>query len=250
MVTMQKVRNSRGTESGGPRHSPREGKEARGRGEGRGSDAAEDGRFRPRRAPAAPHLSRSRDARVRDEGGRRGERGLRPPARGRLHRPRRDPALALPELKEVQDKVRSDLVEERALESAKGAAADVKTRAAASRPGQGGGRARARPQGDPRARRPRPAPGRPGNERCSWRTLAFALPEKTLSDPVRVPAGYAILRVLEKKAFDPAAFAKQKALDRGLAARAEEERALPGLHERGPRALHASSASPRPSNAW
>ncbi len=40
---------------------------------------------------------------------------------------------------------------------------------------------------------------------------AFTLPERTLSDPVRTPAGYAVLRVLEKKAFDPAAFEGQKA---------------------------------------
>ena len=40
---------------------------------------------------------------------------------------------------------------------------------------------------------------------------AFTLPEKTLSEPVRTPAGYAVLRVLEKKAFDPAAFEGQKA---------------------------------------
>ena len=37
-----------------------------------------------------------------------------------------------------------------------------------------------------------------------------ALPEKTLSDPIRVPGGWAIIRVLEKKAFDPAAFEKDK----------------------------------------
>jgi hypothetical protein len=40
---------------------------------------------------------------------------------------------------------------------------------------------------------------------------AFALPEKALSEPVRTPGGYAVLRVLEKKPFDPAAFEGQKA---------------------------------------
>jgi parvulin-like peptidyl-prolyl isomerase len=40
---------------------------------------------------------------------------------------------------------------------------------------------------------------------------AYALPEKTLSDPLPVPGGMAIIRVLEKKAFDPAAFEKEKA---------------------------------------
>ena len=39
---------------------------------------------------------------------------------------------------------------------------------------------------------------------------AFSLPEKSLSGPVRTPAGFAILRVLERKAMDPVAFAQQK----------------------------------------
>src|SRR5262249_7319192 len=40
---------------------------------------------------------------------------------------------------------------------------------------------------------------------------AYALPEKTLSEPVRAAGGYAIIRGLEKKPFDPTAFAKEKA---------------------------------------
>jgi hypothetical protein len=40
---------------------------------------------------------------------------------------------------------------------------------------------------------------------------AFSLPEKTLSEPVRAPSGYAVLRVLEKKPFDKAELEKQKA---------------------------------------
>ena len=39
---------------------------------------------------------------------------------------------------------------------------------------------------------------------------AFSLPEKALSEPVRAPAGYAVIRVLEKKPFDQAEFEKQK----------------------------------------
>ena len=39
---------------------------------------------------------------------------------------------------------------------------------------------------------------------------AFSLPEKATSDPVRTAAGWAVLRVLEKKPFDPAELAKQK----------------------------------------
>ena len=40
---------------------------------------------------------------------------------------------------------------------------------------------------------------------------AFSLPEKTLSEPVPAGGGYAVLRVLEKKAFDPQAFEREKA---------------------------------------
>jgi len=40
---------------------------------------------------------------------------------------------------------------------------------------------------------------------------AFSVPEKALSGPVRTSAGYAVLRVLERKAFEPAAFSAQKA---------------------------------------
>src|SRR5439155_28263 len=39
---------------------------------------------------------------------------------------------------------------------------------------------------------------------------AYSLPEKTLSEPVRAAGGYAVIRVLEKKPFDPAAFEKEK----------------------------------------
>ena len=40
--------------------------------------------------------------------------------------------------------------------------------------------------------------------------VAFSLPEKTLSEPVRAASGWAVLRVLERKGFDPAELAKQK----------------------------------------
>jgi hypothetical protein len=39
---------------------------------------------------------------------------------------------------------------------------------------------------------------------------AFSLPEGTLSEPVRTSAGYAVLRVLEKKPFDAAELERQK----------------------------------------
>ena len=40
---------------------------------------------------------------------------------------------------------------------------------------------------------------------------AFSLPEKTLSEPVRAPSGWAVLRVLEKKPFDAKELEQQKA---------------------------------------
>ena len=40
--------------------------------------------------------------------------------------------------------------------------------------------------------------------------VAFSIPEKTLSEPVRTSSGWTVLRVLEKKTFDPAELARQK----------------------------------------
>jgi peptidyl-prolyl cis-trans isomerase D len=114
-----------------------------------------------------------------------------------------------PELKEVQDKVRADLKRARALEKAKATAIDLQARAekdglekaAASlsllrkeTPGLVG---RGQPMGDL------------GTSAALDRE-AYALPEKVLSDPIPVSGGLAVLRVLEKKPFDPAAFEKEK----------------------------------------
>jgi peptidyl-prolyl cis-trans isomerase D len=116
----------------------------------------------------------------------------------------------LPELAEARDKVKAALVEEKAMEKARARAADL--------------RARAEREGLEKAasalgavRKETPAlvgRGQPLGDLGAGLELertAFTLPEKTLSDPVRTPAGYAVLRVLEKKAFDPAAFEGQKA---------------------------------------
>ena len=115
----------------------------------------------------------------------------------------------VPELKDVQARVRADLVEEKALARARALAAQVRAKAerdgldkAASALGL--------------VRKETPAPvgrGQPLAELGSSAALeetAYALPEKTLSDPVRAAGGYAIIRVLEKKPFDPAAFEKEK----------------------------------------
>jgi peptidyl-prolyl cis-trans isomerase D len=115
----------------------------------------------------------------------------------------------IPELKEVQARVRADLVEEKALARARELAGQV--------------RARAEKEGLDKAaaalglvRKETPAlvgRGQPLAELGSTAALeaaAYSLPEKTLSEPVRAAGGYAVIRVLEKKPFDPAAFEKEK----------------------------------------
>jgi parvulin-like peptidyl-prolyl isomerase len=116
----------------------------------------------------------------------------------------------VPELKEVQEKVKADIVEEKALAQAATLAQDLVARArkadldkaaAAMRlvrketPGLVG---RGQPLGDL-------------GSGAALEEAAFSLPEKQLSEPVKVASGYAVLRVLEKKAFDPEAFAKEQA---------------------------------------
>jgi peptidyl-prolyl cis-trans isomerase D len=114
------------------------------------------------------------------------------------------------EFKEVQDRVRADLQEERASEAARAKAAEIKARAetagldkaaaAASlvRKETQGLVSRGQPLGDL-------------GTSASLEEAAYSLPEKALSDPIRVAGGWAIVRVLEKKAYDPAAFEKDKA---------------------------------------
>lgn len=116
----------------------------------------------------------------------------------------------VPELKEVQEKVKADLVEEKAFAQAAAEAADLVARAQKTdlekaaaalklvrkeTPGLVG---RGQPLGDLGAG-------------AALEEAAFSLPEKQLSEPVRVASGYAVLRVLEKKAFDPEAFAREQA---------------------------------------
>jgi peptidyl-prolyl cis-trans isomerase D len=114
------------------------------------------------------------------------------------------------ELSEVQEKVKSDLVEEKALARARGQAEALRKRAE----GQGLEKAAASLK---LVRKATPALVGRGQavgelgDGHSVEEAAFGLPEKTLSDPVRTAGGFAILRVLERKPFDPAAFAAQKA---------------------------------------
>jgi peptidyl-prolyl cis-trans isomerase D len=122
----------------------------------------------------------------------------------------------LPELADVQDKLRSTILDEKAFALAKAEAAAVRAtaerdgleKAATSRklvrketPGLVG---RGQPLGDL-------------GTGAGLEEAAFSLPEKTLSEPVRTQGGYAVIRVVEKKAFDPAAFVREKAsLEAGL----------------------------------
>jgi peptidyl-prolyl cis-trans isomerase D len=115
-----------------------------------------------------------------------------------------------PDLAEVHDRVRSDLVDEGAFAKARNAVAAVK--ASAERVGLEKAAVAAG-----LVRKETPALTGRGQALGDLGTggaldeAAFALPEKTTSDPVRTSSGWAILRVLEKKPFDPAELAKQRA---------------------------------------
>jgi peptidyl-prolyl cis-trans isomerase D len=114
-----------------------------------------------------------------------------------------------PGLEEVRDRVRADVVEEKAREEAKTLAGNVRVRAetvglekAAAAAGL--------------VRKETPAltgRGQPLGDLGTGFALeeaAFSLEEKALSDPVRTSSGWAVLRALERKAFDPAELARQK----------------------------------------
>jgi peptidyl-prolyl cis-trans isomerase D len=118
-------------------------------------------------------------------------------------------ASRLPELKEVQDRVKSDLVEEKARALARQRAAELRARAeseglakAAAALGLTRGETpalvgRGQPLGDMGA--------------SAGLEAAWDLAPSALSEPLAASAGWAVLRVTEKKAFDPAAFAAEKA---------------------------------------
>jgi parvulin-like peptidyl-prolyl isomerase len=116
----------------------------------------------------------------------------------------------LPEFKEVQDKMRADIALERAMEKAKAAAEEVKAKAAGTSLDKAASALGLLRKETP-ALTGRDQPLGDLGTSAALESVAFSLPEKALSDPVRVPSGYAVLRILEKKAFDPAEFAKQKA---------------------------------------
>jgi peptidyl-prolyl cis-trans isomerase D len=115
----------------------------------------------------------------------------------------------VPELKEVQDRVRADLVEDKALARARELAAQVRSRAEK----EGLDKA-ATALGLVRKETPslvgRGQPLAELGNTAGLEEAAYSLPEKTLSEPVRAAGGYAVIRVLEKKPFDPAGFEKEK----------------------------------------
>lgn len=113
------------------------------------------------------------------------------------------------DFKEVQDRVKSDLQQEKAEESASAKAADLKARAeSAGLDKAASGVGLVRKETEALVSRGQPL-GDLGNS-ASLEAAAYALPEKVLSDPIKVPGGWAVIRVLEKKPFDPAAFEKEK----------------------------------------
>jgi peptidyl-prolyl cis-trans isomerase D len=115
----------------------------------------------------------------------------------------------VPELKDVRDKVRADLVSEAAFAAARSAAAGVQAKAEKLGLEKAAAAAGLVRKETPALTGRGQALGDLGTG-AALEEAAFSLPEKTLSDPVRTTAGWAVLRVLEKKPFDPAELARQK----------------------------------------
>jgi peptidyl-prolyl cis-trans isomerase D len=114
-----------------------------------------------------------------------------------------------PALDEVREKVRADLVEERSLEEARALATSVGAQAA-SRGLEKAAAAAGLVRKETPALTGRGQPLGDLGTGFALEEAAFSLPEKTLSDPVRVAGGWAVLRVLERKTLDAAELAKQR----------------------------------------
>jgi len=115
----------------------------------------------------------------------------------------------LPSLDEAKEKVKADLEQQKTFELAHQLAAEV--RAAAEKTGL---EAAATARGLIRKETPGPvARGQAYGDLKPDQALdqaAFQLAEHQLSEPIRTPQGYVILRVTAKQPFDAAAFARQK----------------------------------------
>jgi peptidyl-prolyl cis-trans isomerase D len=127
------------------------------------------------------------------------------------------------ELKEVHDRVKADLVEEGARDKARTVCSDLRLKAV----GQGlekaaGGAGLVRKETPALVGRGQPL-GDLGTS-VSFDEAAFGLAVKDLSGPLAVPAGYALVRVLEKQGFDPAGLEQQRdAIAAGLRAQKQGE---------------------------
>ncbi len=115
----------------------------------------------------------------------------------------------LPELAEVREKVKADLLDQKA-----SAAAREKLDALRAQAEQDGLDRAATVAGEVRKETPAlVGRGQPLGDLGSSATLdeaAFALAPKALSAPVRTPSGWAVLRVLERTAFDASAYTKER----------------------------------------
>jgi peptidyl-prolyl cis-trans isomerase D len=118
-------------------------------------------------------------------------------------------APRVPQLSEVQAQVKADLARERAAEAARVRATELRTRAekdGLEKAAAALGLVRKETQG---------LVGR-GQElgelgvNHALEQAVYDAPSGTLSEPVAIEGGYALVRVIERKAFDAAAFAKQK----------------------------------------
>lgn len=116
----------------------------------------------------------------------------------------------LPELKEVQDRLKADLLEEKALGKALSRAREVKGAAAKSGLEKAAGTLGLVRKETPSLLARGQALGDLGAS-IALDEAAFSLPEGALSEPIRVSAGYAVIRILEKKPFDPVAFDSERA---------------------------------------
>jgi peptidyl-prolyl cis-trans isomerase D len=128
----------------------------------------------------------------------------------------------LPELKEVHDKVRDDIVEQRALDEARALAESIKQNAE-----KVGLEKAASAVGLVRKETPQlTGRGQPLGDLGTGFALeraVYSLPEKAVSEPVRVSGGWAVVRVLEKKTPTPAELAGQR--ERVAASLREQKRA-------------------------
>jgi len=114
----------------------------------------------------------------------------------------------LPELAEVKDKVKADLVKDKALEQARARAEELKSKASgASLEKAAAGLGLNRKQTPDFVKRGQGLGEIPAGAADE---MVFALDPGALSAPIAVPTGFAVVRVTEKKGVDPAKLAKEK----------------------------------------